>query len=400
MKLLFVHERFGAFGGAEVNLLLTATEFKRRGHTLALLHGPATGNGEADWREIFSGRLKFDGQAADESVHAALKQFSPDAIYLHKLADLSALESLVESRRPLARMVHDHDLYCMRSYKYHPLTRAICRRPASLACIFPCGAMLARNREGGLPFKWVSYSAKKKEIALNRRFPRMVVATEYMREELLRNGFSAGQIEIHAPVPRFEDAVQSASFGERNLIVFAGQLIRGKGVDVLLEALALVRAPFECVIFGEGGHRADCEVLSRRLGLASRVKFRGYVAPADMAAEYANASLAVVSSVWPEPFGAVGLEAMRYGLPVVAFDAGGIREWLTDGGNGFLVPWMDRAQFGSRIEQLLRDKTLGRMLGMRGRRIAREKFSFGKYIDGLEAMFARLVAECRTAAMK
>ena len=110
MKLLFVHERFGAFGGAEVNLLLTATEFKRRGHTLALLHGPATGNGEADWREIFSGRLKFDGQAADESVHAALKQFSPDAIYLHKLADLSALESLVESRRPLARMVHDHDL--------------------------------------------------------------------------------------------------------------------------------------------------------------------------------------------------------------------------------------------------------------------------------------------------
>lgn len=400
MKLLFVHERFGAFGGAEVNLSLTAAEFKRRGHSVALLHGSATGKGETNWREIFSERREIDGNASAESVRMALKQFSPDAIYLHKLADLGAIEALVESQYPLARMVHDHDLYCMRSYKYHPLSRKICLRPASLACILPCGAVLARNRESGLPFKWVSYSAKKKEIALNRRIQQMVVATEYMRDELLRNGFSGGQIEIHAPVPRFEDAAQPATFGERNLILFAGQIIRGKGVDVLLEALAQVQVPFECVIFGDGGHRAFCEDLSRRLGLEARVKFRGYVAPAEMAALYADASLAVVSSVWPEPFGAVGLEAMRYGLPVVAFDAGGIREWLAAGASGFLVPWMDCAQFASRVEQLLRDKTLGRKLGSRGREIAREKFSFEKYIDGLAAMFARLVAEGVTKAMK
>ena len=275
MKLLFVHERFGAFGGAEVNMALTASAFKQRGHTVALLHGPPTGKGETNWREIFSERREIDGNAGAESVRMALKQFSPDAIYLHKLADLGAIEALVESQYPLARMVHDHDLYCMRSYKYHPLSRKICLRPASLACILPCGAVLARNRESGLPFKWVSYSAKKKEIALNRRIQQMVVATGYMREELLRNGFSGGQIEIHAPVPRFEDAVQPATFGERNLILFAGQIIRGKGVDVLLEALAKVQVPFECVIFGDGGHRVFCEDLSRRLGLEARVKFRG-----------------------------------------------------------------------------------------------------------------------------
>jgi glycosyltransferase involved in cell wall biosynthesis len=392
MKLLFVHERFGAFAGAEVNLLLTATEMKRRGHSVMLLHGTPTGKGEPSWADIFPERIAFDEENPAASVVMAIKRFLPDAIYLHKLADLRAIEALVAAEIPLARMVHDHDLYCMRSYKYHPLTRNICRRPASLACIFPCGAMLARNRDGKLPFKWVSYSEKKKEIKLNQHFQRMVVATEYMRDELLRNGFSGARIEIHAPVPRYEDAVRVASFSERNLIVYAGQIIRGKGVDVLIESLAKVTVPFECVILGDGGHRVKCEELSKRLGLQTRIKFLGYVPPAEMAKYYLDASLAVVSSAWPEPLGAVGLEAMRYGLPVVAFDAGGIREWLANEQTGFLVPWMDRAKYAMRVEQLLQDKSLGRKLGEQGRVIAREKFGFGKYIDGLERMFEQLSA--------
>src|SRR5206468_9555238 len=65
---------------------------------------------------------------------------------------------------------------------------------------------------------------------------------------------------------------------------------------------------------------------------------------------FRECSLVVMSSVWPEPFGMAGIEAMRYGLPVVAFDAGGIREWLLDGHNGYLVPWMDRATYAARVE--------------------------------------------------
>src|SRR6266436_8764005 len=53
MKLLFVHERLRAFGGAETNLHLAARELKNRRHHLALLHGPLPGQGETAWREIF-----------------------------------------------------------------------------------------------------------------------------------------------------------------------------------------------------------------------------------------------------------------------------------------------------------------------------------------------------------
>jgi glycosyltransferase involved in cell wall biosynthesis len=362
-----------------------------RGHTTGLLHGPSTGKGERAWCDLFQERFELAAENNSEATRAALEAFQPDAIYIHKMSDGSVLKSLAESEVPVARMVHDHDLYCMRSYKYFPLSRTICTRGAGWRCIFPCGATLARNRNGGWPVKWVSYLARKKEIALNRRFERMIVATDFMRQELLRNGFDARRIEIHAPVPRAEESAMTASFSDRNLIIYSGQVIRGKGVDVLLEALTRVRGDFECLIFGDGHHRAYCEELSRKLGLADRVKFKGYVPPAELQKFYEDASLAVVSSVWPEPFGAVGLEAMRHGLPVVAFAAGGISEWLFDGQNGFLVPWMDRARFAERIGQLLQNKTLARQLGARGRQLLRDKFNFDQYISGLEEMFSRLI---------
>ena len=386
--------------GAEVNLLATARELARRGHAPGILHGPGTGKAESEWLQTFANHFQLDPRDPSESVKAAIRQFEPDALYVHKMADPSVLAALVASALPVVRMVHDHDLYCMRSYKYFPLTRKVCTYGAGLRCIFPCGAPLARSRNSGFPFKWVSYRAKKKELAFNRAFHRMIVASAYMREQLLANGFAPSQIEIHAPVPPTAEAVAPSSFSDRNLIVYAGQVIRGKGVDILLEALSLVRTPFECVILGDGNHRAHCEALNRRLGLEERVHFTGYVPPADMRGYYSGASLAVVSSVWPEPFGAVGLEAMRHGLPTVAFDVGGIREWLEDGRTGFLVPWMDRKQFAMRIDQLLSDKPLARRLGENGRQIAAGRFAFARYIAGLESLFERVVGDSKLAVSR
>jgi glycosyltransferase involved in cell wall biosynthesis len=80
---------------------------------------------------------------------------------------------------------------------------------------------------------------------------------------------------------------------------------------------------------------------------------------------------------------------MSHGLPVVAFDAGGIREWLINGYNGYRVPWMDRATFAARVGELLANKALARKMGEQGRSMLEEYYGFPDYIDGLEGMFAR-----------
>ena len=392
MKLLFVHERFGSFAGAESNILAVAVALKARGHAVGILHGAFTGKGFLAWSDAFPHRFPLAPGCNAAPSLAALDEFQPDVIYMHKLADLEIIETLLDSGMPLVRMVHDHDLYCMRSYKYNYFTRQICTRPMTLSCLFPCGAFVTRGRLGLLPVQWTSYSSKLREINLNKQFCRLVVATQFMKEELLRNGFAPGKIEIHPPVPPPGDASLQSSFSSRNLIIYAGQITRGKGVDVLIKSLSLVREPFECLIFGDGNHRAACEKLCHKLGLTDRISFRGHVSSDEMNIYHRECSVAVVSSVWPEPFGAVGLEAMRHGLPVVAFDAGGIKEWLTDGQNGFLVPWMDHAAFAARVETLLRDKSLARAMGERGRQSAGEQFEFTRYIDGLEDLFNRVTA--------
>ena len=399
MRILFVHERFGALGGAEANILLTAGELRRQGHSVAVLHGAGTGRCEAQWCEVFSSCFPLEKRASFDSVQSALWDFEPDVIYVHKMPDLRVMEILLASGIPVVRMVHDHDLYCMRSYKYNFLTRQICRRAASAYCVFGCGAFLARNREGKFPFKWVSYFAKRKEIRLNQKCARMIVATQYMRGEIVRNGFDPERIDVLAPVPRPSDTTIQSTFSDRNLLLFAGQIIRGKGVDVLLESLARVKVPFECIILGDGSHRSYCEQLSGELGLESKVHFKGFVPQSEIKEYYHEASAVVLSSVWPEPFGAIGLEGMRYGLPVIAFDAGGIKEWLIDGHNGWLVPWMNKDAFAARIEHLLQDKEAARKMGENARKLASSQFDFSHYISGLESVLERVVATRERAAV-
>jgi glycosyltransferase involved in cell wall biosynthesis len=325
----------------------------------------------------------------------ALADFDPDVVYVHKMANLSVIETLVKSGRPLVRMVHDHDIYCMRSYKYSYFNRKICTRSASPYCIFPCLAFVAKNSGDGIPLKYVSYLQKKKEIALNKRFDRMISVSQFMRSELLNNGFNEERVEIFPPIPRPGDPNLRSNFSNRNLIVYAGQIIRGKGVDILLEALALLKMPFECIILGEGSHKAYCQKLVQTLGLSDRVTFKGFVPQDELKDYYRECSVVALSSVWPEPIATIGLEVMRYALPVVGFDAGGVKDWLVDGYNGFLVPWMNKKLFAEKLETLLKDKSLAQRMGENGLKIVNAKFDFNHYISALENLFATVVSERR-----
>ncbi len=392
MKILYVHECFGSLGGAEANVFIVAGELGRRGHDVGILHGPGTGKNEDRWREALPTRFELDAKSPRDSVRAALSTFQPDAVYVHKMDDLEVIGALVESGAPLVRMVHDHDIYCMRSYKYNYFSRKICTRSASLACVFPCLACVVKS-DGGFPLKWVSYRKKKREIKLNHSFDRMCVVTTFMRDELLKNGFDPARIEIHPPVPRPGEEGLRSKFSDRNLIIYAGQIIRGKGVDLLLRALAKLKEPFECIILGDGNHRAECERLSGELGLVDRVRFKGFIPQEELKAYYQDCSVVALSSVWPEPIATIGLEVMRYALPVVAFDAGGIKDWLKDGENGFLVPWMDVEAYAQRIDQLLADKSLARRMGEAGLEFVSAQYDFEGYLTGLENLFKKVGSE-------
>jgi glycosyltransferase involved in cell wall biosynthesis len=87
----------------------------------------------------------------------------------------------------------------------------------------------------------------------------------------------------------------------------------------------------------------------------------------------------------------VMLEAMACALPVVVTDVGGVREAVTDGVEGIVVPPRDPQALAAALERLRRDPALGRRMGEAGRRRVQAEFTLERQLDQFEDFYLRLV---------
>ncbi|MBA3845859.1 MAG: glycosyltransferase family 4 protein [Planctomycetes bacterium] len=386
MKVLFVHDRCGEQGGAEANVRLSAEGLVRRGDAVALLHGDETTAGIERFRAAFPTR--FAWSAGREAAVAQALAWDPDVVYAHKVADPAVLAAIHAAGAHVVRMVHDHDLYCQRSYRYFPFSRKICTRRAGYACALTCGVL--RSRDGVLPVRLAWPGRILRGLEQARTAQRMVVASSFMRDELTLHGFAAERISV-LPIGVRAAPPDEISAYDQPLILYVGQLLRGKGVDALLDACARLPAasPWRLGIVGDGSHRAKLKAQVDRLGLRARVTFHGWMTQEAIAPLYRQARVAAVPSLWPEPMGMVGPEAMQRALPVVAFAAGGVREWLDPGVTGELVAWNDRDAYANALARLVGDRALAERMGRAGLERARALFTVDAYLDRLRDLLSR-----------
>ncbi len=399
MKILWLNAKLGAFGGAEANVLATARALKARGWDNELMYLEKTGVAMESWEETFDVKWNVSTEAEEKR---AIRESSADVIWIHNWPESAFYERLRVLEVPMGRMVHDHALYCMRHYKYHPLTRKNCTRPASLACIFPCMAFLQRGT-GRWPVRFDSLTKKLEEIRDNRQLDRVVVASHFMKGELLKNGFAEEKIRILAPIPgeapdQETSAESAAEGGIPGRLLFIGQVIRGKGVDLLIRALHGLDGDWHLALAGKGSALEKCRALISRFGMESRVTIHGHLNPMELSAQYCQARIVVVPSVWQEPYGMVGIEAMRHARAVVAFDVGGIPEWLTHNENGRLVPAGNVEALRATLGDLLNNPEDCRTLGLNGFKKSLSVFSFSESIDNLQSILSELAGAASRSA--
>lgn len=155
-----------------------------------------------------------------------------------------------------------------------------------------------------------------------------------------------------------------------------GRIAPWKGQPVFLQAFAIAfpggveRARIVGgAFFGDEPYLDEIRATARRLGIADRVDLVGHTD--DPAGELADLDVLVHASVVPEPFGQVVVEGMAAGLAVVATDAGGPAEVVTDGVDGLLVPCGDADALADALRRLATDPDLRARLGESARRTAR-----------------------------
>jgi glycosyltransferase involved in cell wall biosynthesis len=195
--------------------------------------------------------------------------------------------------------------------------------------------------------------------------------------ELVENG-------VDFSVWRSDSSLSKAAAGQVHFI-FLGRLIDWKAVDLLLEAFAAVVAQTDAVleIIGDGDLRGELEAQTARLGIDSSVVFSGWLSQEQCALKLQQADALVLPSL-REPGGAVVLEAMAVGLPVIATNWGGPADYLNSS-CGILVEPASKEGFVKGLTdamlKLTESPELRQIMACAGRERVREHFDWERKVD-------------------
>jgi glycosyltransferase involved in cell wall biosynthesis len=356
MRIAVVNWSSRKVGGTETYLDEVVPELSAIGHDVAFLcefDGPADrppirlAHGSPHWCVAEVGAV---------GALAALHQWKPDVIYVHKLVNVGFHERAAEAA-PGVFFVHDYYGTCisgLKTFKF-PVAKPCVRRFG-----WQCLMHYFPHRCGGRSpvTMWRLFREQSRRLQLLRRYNALVTHSSHMRSELLKHGFRPERVHkssyLVEPVHTIaRDSGESSRPGrdgdapkcDANRLLFLGRMDRLKGGLILLDALPIIadglHGPVRVTFAGDGPDRAAWERRARRLRASNpavRVEFTGWLDETSLENELNEADLLVVPSVWPEPFGRVGPEAGLRSLPVAAFGVGGISEWLIDGRNGRLAP--------------------------------------------------------------
>jgi glycosyltransferase involved in cell wall biosynthesis len=353
------------FSGGEVQVFLLIEGLRARGHDCTLLCSPGSrAEAEARAREI---RVRTVRMASDLDVAAVaglrreLEDLRPDLVHFHTgratwLGGLAArtlgVPAITTRRmdRPVRRGFRTRLVYGQL------VARAVAISPAVRDALI----------EGGVPPEKVELIPSAVDSSLGRE-------DSGETRRATRRALEAGESAV--------------------VVLALASLVRRKGIDVLLEALARIADPGVVAwIAGDGPERAGLEAQAERLGLHPRVRFLGR--REDGADLLAGCDVLALPSR-REGLGVSVLEAMSARRPVVASRVGGLAEAVVDGRTGLLVPPEDAEALRLAIARLASDGDLRRRLGEAGPSRLAEGFLAPQMVLAYEKLYRSVLEERR-----
>lgn len=348
MRVLHLNERLSARGGADRHLLAVLRRLQGRVQTL-LAVGHDDGSlpgceraGLGPWRVVKGlmrgGLAPRGGEAARRRLAELIADWQPDLIHVHNLMDPELL-ALAATNGPALMTVQDHRAFCPGLGKLTPGDQP-CTSPMGAACL-AC-------------FQDPDYGRRLLDLTQRRRdalacFCRLLVLSPYMAAELATVGLDRERITVLPPL--VDGLTLRAARGPAQHHLLAGRLVERKGVRVALAAVDLLRVPLPLVVAGDGS-LAD-EVAAAAAASGGRVVFVGWQDRAGLEDLLDQAASLWLPSLWAEPFGISGLEALARAVPVAAAAVGGVGDWLEHGVCGLLVPPGDPMALAAAADRLV-----------------------------------------------
>ncbi|MGD2157645.1 MAG: glycosyltransferase family 4 protein [Anaerolineales bacterium] len=387
MKIFHITETLTPIGGVETYLIDLLPLLEERGHKNVVVYRKQTPR-TPSINTLSTYHVPFTNYPENEraKIKGIIQTEKPSIIYLHTVSDPRVIE-LANSLAPTIGYIHIFYPVCPGLAKLHRIGDQICTRPFGLGCV----PMIYLRRCASARHPRSVYrimQSTRRYLDAYRALPCIIVASKYMKALMIQNGVDEKRVQIlpyFVPIPDDSD-IMFPDPGNKN-VLFAGRLDYEKGSPFLLRAFKMMPDTYNMIIAGDGSLKQKYVQLVRDHGISERVQFTGWLSDGELQTAYQNCRVAVMPTIMPEPFGKVGVEAMANVRPVVAFDVGGISDWLKHDCNGFLVPPRDVGQLAIRIRQLVDDIELTMKFGRNGRNFAKQHYSAEVHLENLLDIF-------------
>jgi glycosyltransferase involved in cell wall biosynthesis len=404
MRILFVTDfYFPYIGGVEIHVRTLAHALSDRGHEVAVATLPTVGDTPQRTADgpvtVFTvGHLAqrigtrfahadrqwappFPDPLAVKDLRSVVAEFKPDVIHGHDWLARSVQPSLAGRDVPLVTTLHYYTRGCAKKTMWR--NGAVCEGPQLRRCL-----SCASDHYGTVRGVAVTLGIRAARLLEDRRTDRWISVSE-ATEDLSGLGDEPTSTVIYNPVPSVQGppADQTplpAELVDKPFILFVGDIRPEKGVAILAEAVKEMRTRGDntpLVIVGER--------MSAEIALPPETFELGPVPNPVVKALWRQATIGVVPSLWPEPFGLVAIEAMEAGCALVASDVGGLSEILADD-RGSLVPPGDVDRLASAMIDLLSDGE--RRSAQAAKALdSMKRFEVDRIVDQIEAEYQQLV---------
>jgi glycosyltransferase involved in cell wall biosynthesis len=357
MRILHVLDRADVIGGVQTYLADLIPALAARGIQSSVACGTdgVVGGVHVD---VVDG-VAADGRTISKETVARLngvvKDRRPDLAVQHVAMSPGVTRALHEAQVPVVVHAHDYFMTCPGGARYLHTSATFCSEGHGARCFWRAYTERTTNRRPDRLLR--GYQRTEAWTGAWPLIRRLLVASEFVADVHIARGIPNDLLRVVGyPV---QPPAPSAAADDGADVLFVGRLIDAKGVQVLLDALARLSG-VTALVAGDGPARETLESKAQELGLGGRVRFVGWITPERRSRLFGGSKLLALPSLWDEPFGIVGVEALGAGLPVVASDAGGVASWLDDGKTGTLVPRGDAAALAAAIDELLGDDELRR----------------------------------------
>ncbi len=376
MRVLHLNDYLASRGGIETYLLSIVPRLEAYGHEaiVGFAEGDSSLVSHAEPIPALSSPSISRRAEARLAVGRVIQRNRPDVVHLHNVQNVGAIEACLDST-PTIFTCHDYRYLCPASSYYFRGTQEVCRR----TCGPMCFAMTATKRcMSPHPIRgWRQYSRVRWMQQNYARFERVIAPSTGAASRLTDAGFEPAKIQVLPYFCPVRPLPEPRELPEQPSLLFIGRMSENKGWRYFIEALGRLPGNVQGRMVGNftPESEADARSCAESVGCGDRLSLHPWAVRDEIVDHYRQATLTVFPSIWDETLGIVGLESLACGVPVVASDVGGVREWLHDGVTGVLVAPKDPAGIARAAERLLGSTAENRKMGASGIELIQQKFA-------------------------